>query len=565
MKVSPFDAALQKLREELAELSISQMLWRRKMAKTQEAINKCVNDLENAYKNTEMQAHIPQAAMISVLSEYTDLYDPSTNQCKDLNLDEFANSGKGQSLLSALDETDALTSQEKIQIKNELGLIKDSEGKSIKLTEQGLKEALAQYDNGYKGEVETDLSKFDHNYAGNLGFEETKELFTKLCDFIDKDCIDKELILSNIDEICSKDFLRENKHRSTTELLVEKMQSHLTEAQELKLSQEVLNIQFEDPENMRGQRSVAQMTASQTEKFSMITSISQAKDEQFTAVQKIVQQYQSVISKMPDKFTTRVGGETYQTKNLVSIKATQTDLERQNTKLSKTKLAKLERDNKALYQNLINQQKKDLALLTDDNVDFANQILEHAGSYALLPNSQYNLQLRDRVVEILGSDYFEAYPEEKAKLVALDNRIKEMDSDKQKYLDNPKRMKSGLKSFTNKRGETNKALDQYNSKLYDAKKLNLTKAIEKIDRDIPKIIDLGAKEELKNTRRNLESKLTKLETISKTALNPIAPDSKEVNVSKSTEKHNQFVKEKSLTKSVSKEKDSGERVRTKEE
>ena len=492
MKTSPFDRVFEQLKQDLLEISIAQWLLKRKMEKAADAVDKAIAELEEPYKVDEFQSHIPQNLMIQMLDYYKQDFDNSTGVVpNDLVLEDFANSDKGEKIFSALDKTTALTDEEKIKILNEFGAVEGLNYKQ-KLTEKGLTDYLAQFKSDFKGEIVKDASKFECEAYSSIPFANLKEFFNNLIPFMDKKSLDTELIKQSLDEMTSKEWLASIKNKSTTNAYINLLSKNLTQEQELKLSREKLAIKYEDPDQLKGPRSILTISAYEKEKFSILTTIDQARDEQFTAGKKIVQEADreyGVIRKMPKDFhrTLKIAGEEYAYSDFVTKEAIALEQKNSQKLLDKTELARLERNNAIQTKAVGNMQKQLITAINNGNLDTAYQILEHPGSY-ISAAAPFNKELASSIENAIG----DRKDDEDIKPIRQDflTKLKQFEEEKEQYKNDPVKMKLAHRTQEFKYRDTERAIDDLKSNeikqeiISKENEINKLKNLEKSTQDV---------------------------------------------------------------------------------
>ena len=533
MKQSPIDSAIEQLKAELLEILISNWILQRKFKKTADAIDKAIAELEKPYKIDEMESHVPQNAMIQMLDFYKKgLANSKTGEFPSLDLKLFAKSEKGQMLFEAIDHTTSLTDEEKIKIKNAYGAL-EGQNYKIKLTEKGLNDYIAQFKPGFSGTIERDASKFEHEPAGSLAFTELKDFFSKnLIPFIEKDCIDFQLINDNLDELTSKEFIKSLVDRSTTNGFLNLLASKLTEEQKLKLSQEVLAIKYEDPDNLKGARSITTISAYEKEKFSIITTINQAKDEQLTAGKKIIQEADKeagIVRKMPKNYKRklRIGDTEYAYSDFVTKESVFIDQKTSQKLLEQTNLARLEVANLGLIKAIEAKQKKIEAEIKNGNMDLAFQVMEHPGSY-ITPASSKNMNLFNTINEAIET--VKDNPEVQNLLQSFNSRLDETQKIRKEIINNPINQKQSIRQFISKNNATEDYLD-------NMKKDYITNQIKTLDYEINNLtkakensIDINEKSQLNESLKSAKQELAKLKQMDykKVSLNIVKINSSQI-------------------------------------
>lgn len=567
MKQSPFDKVLEELKEAMLAISISNIIFNRKCAKAQAAIDEAVSNLEEAYRIDEVKAHIPQNTIIQFADMYSGLYNKETNTVKPLNLVQFNESQKGKTLKECILDTDALTRTEKIEILNEMGMLKGQDGKT-KLTAEGLKAYIEKYGDKAEGLIDMSTEGFENETLGAMSFKEFKGFYQKLLDYIPADSLDKQLLTEHMERLTSVEFIANCQGKSTKQQVLNCLSSNLTEQQSVRISEERAKIAYKDPYNFTGARSMTSLSAFEKEGFSILATEAQRIDEVQQGGIKLIQEvnsaFSNIVKKMPEKFTTVLAGETFITKDLTDNKKVQIQQEMNEKNLKGFSAFKLKNECDNKLKQAEAKQKADLALFSDEKnaLSLAHEIAEFSGSF-LFPGSNVNAQLANAAKELLTNELQTlkdlGVPEEELAhqetlISNLEENSKEMEGKKDECRNSLTKIKESVKTFEKKRGKTNEysmkvQKEELQSQIQDLKNQKVSK-----EKQLSGMTDLGQREQLKKDIKTIDAKMEQLKNV--LDKNIIKPQPHKLSTS-SSERNKNLMKE-----AQSKSRESGDSVRT---
>lgn len=519
MKKSPFEQLINQLEESLSALAISNLIRKQRMKEAMKEMNKVVTAIETQYKEEEIKCHVPQAVMVKLLDAYSETYDKVTGIVNDIDLAKFSETPKPQpkegkpntDLAYCIENTDSLSKQEKVEIMNELSLLPGQRGQGIKLTEKGLRDYMAQFTKEHEGDFKP-ASAFESISHKTLPFSDFEKLIDKMLPYLHPDSMDKDLILQAKQDLLSPEFVASLKNRSTTVAFGDKLYEHATEAQKVKISEEMVAIQYEDPINLRGQRSITSISPYDKEKFSFITTLNQAKAEQFQVMSKAVSEMNSkahgLIAQMDDKYKITIGGIAYSCNSLVSEKKILLDQEKAQKKMSDQKLDLLNRSIQSTISNFENTQKQTIASLQkEDSLEQLIRILDAPQSHFMC-GSKMNEKLFE-VIKKSVDEIVQNYPQLGDELNQTLDKIKVIATKKTKNL--AETQLAIKQTLMNKEREDN-LLDSVKVSLLNQFKEELKRQLDEQKDFYDKTIDLEAKDVYKKQIDELSDQLKNLST-----------------------------------------------------